>query len=116
MRKYETLVLLSPELAQEERQEIVENLGAIIAREGGEMRTVDDWGSRELAYPVKKLTRGYYVRLEYAGPGPVIAELERNIRINDGIMKFLTVKLDVDTEAAVETAPEAPAETAAEEE
>ena len=93
MGKYETLLLLSPELADENRQEILDNLSGIIARENGRMLDVDDWGMRDLAYPVKKQFRGHYVRLEFAGPGEVVTELERNIRIADGIFKFLTVKL-----------------------
>ena len=99
MRKYETLVLISPELAPENRKELVENLGAIVARQNGADFAVDDWGSRELAYPVRKFTRGYYVRLTYTGPAELVAELERNIRITEGLLKFITVKLDEDVEA-----------------
>ncbi len=90
---YETLVLLSPELAEENRTEILDTLTGIVGREGGNMVETDDWGMRVLAYPVEKQTRGYYVRLVYTAPGPLVAELERNIRITDGIFKFMTVKL-----------------------
>jgi len=90
---YETLVLLSPELAEENRKEILETLTGIVEREGGNMVETDDWGMRLLAYPVQKQTRGYYVRLVYDAPGALVAELERNIRITDGIFKFMTVKL-----------------------
>ena len=113
MRKYETLILLSPELAGDARQAVVENFVSIIEREGGNGVVVDNWGGRELAYPVKKLTRGYYVRLEYGAPNNVVAELERNIRIADGILKFITVKLDdqyAPAEATEEPQAEAPAE------
>ncbi|WP_320008199.1 30S ribosomal protein S6 [Maridesulfovibrio sp.] len=94
LRKYEVLLLLSPELASDSRKELVEGLIAIIDREGGKMDEIDDWGSRQLAYPVQNQTRGYYVRLVFNAPGPLVAELERNIRITDGIFKFVTVKLD----------------------
>ncbi|MFH1915328.1 MAG: 30S ribosomal protein S6 [Pseudomonadota bacterium] len=90
---YETLVLLSPELAEENRKEILTLLTTVVEREGGNMVETDDWGLRTLAYPVQKLTRGYYVRLVYDAPGNLVAELERNIRITDGIFKFMTVKL-----------------------
>ena len=90
---YETLVLLSPELAEENRTEILDNLTSIVDREGGKMVETDDWGMRLRAYPVEKQTRGYYVRLVYDAPGALVAELERNIRITDGIFKFMTVKL-----------------------
>ena len=90
---YETLVLLSPELAEENRKDILELLTTIVEREGGKMVETDDWGLRQLAYPVQKQARGYYVRLGYDAPGALVAELERNIRITDGIFKFMTVKL-----------------------
>ena len=101
MRKYETLLLLSPELASDARTALLESLKAVVEREGGKMTAEDHWGMRDLAYPVRKQMRGYYVRLEYAGPSPLVAELERNIRIADGIFKFVSVKLaDVAEEEA----------------
>lgn len=93
MRKFETLLLLSPELTGEGRTEIIDGVKAIIEREGGKVLLEDSWGMRDLAYPVQKHMRGFYIRLEFAAPGALIAELERNIRITDGIYKFVTVKL-----------------------
>ncbi|MBA4356168.1 MAG: 30S ribosomal protein S6 [Humidesulfovibrio sp.] len=93
LNNYETLLLMSPELAEENRKEILANLSGIIERDGGAITLVDDWGIKTLAYPVRKLTRGHYVRLEYAAPGALVAELERNVRITDGIFKFVTVRL-----------------------
>ncbi len=90
---YETLLLISPEMEEEGRTAIIENLTGLIEREGGAMVEVDDWGIRTLAYPVQKQSRGWYVRLVYDAPGALITELERIIRITDGIFKFLTVKL-----------------------
>jgi len=107
MRKYETLLLLSPELNAESKQTMIDGLVGVIEREQGSMLTVDDWGTRDLAYPVRKFVRGQYVRLEYAAPGQTVAELERIVRITDGIFKFVTVKL-ADTFAP--EAPAAPAE------
>ncbi|WP_243546888.1 30S ribosomal protein S6 [Pseudodesulfovibrio tunisiensis] len=89
---YETLLLLSPELAEENRNEILGTLTGIVEREGGKLVETDVWGTRDLAYPVQKQTRGFYVRLVYDAPGALISELERNIRITDGIFKFITVK------------------------
>jgi small subunit ribosomal protein S6 len=93
MRKFETLLLLSPELSSESRDALLESLTAVIEREGGAMLQTDHWGTRDLAYPVRKQMRGYYVRLEYTAPPQLIAELERNIRIAVGIFKFVSVKL-----------------------
>ncbi|GAB7078666.1 30S ribosomal protein S6 [Megalodesulfovibrio paquesii] len=100
MRKYENLLLFSPELGMDELSPIVENLKGVLEREGGTLTLIDDWGMKELAYPVRKFFRGHYVRLEFSAPSKAIAELERIIRITDGIMKFVTVKLDEHEEAA----------------
>ena len=100
MRKYETLLLLSPELAADAREGILSALTAVIEREQGTMTTADHWGMRDLAYPVHKQMRGYYVRLEYDAPSALIAELERNIRITDGIFKFTTMCLEDEKKAA----------------
>lgn len=94
MRQYEILLLFSPELGMDELTPIVENLKGILEREGGELTAIDDWGMKELAYPVRKFFRGHYVRLVFSAPGSAIAELERIIRITDGIMKFVTVVQD----------------------
>jgi small subunit ribosomal protein S6 len=91
--KYETLLLFDPELSVENRKEIQDNLAAVIDRDGGRVLEVDEWGMRDLAYPVRKVSRGFYTRLEFVLGAEFTAELERNIRIADGIFKFLTVKL-----------------------
>ncbi len=97
MRKFETLLLLSPELTIEERENALSAITNVIEREGGKIENADHWGMRDLAYPVQKQMRGYYVRYEYMAPAALIAELERIIRINRdsyGIFKFITVKLE----------------------
>ena len=93
MRKFETLLLLSPELSAETREGILTALTGV-------MEEVDHWGMRDLAYPVRKQMRGYYVRLVYQAPAELVAELERNVRITDGIFKFVTVKLAEEVEVA----------------
>ena len=93
MRKMETLLILSPELTAEEREAILGNLQSVIERKGGSLLLTDHWGMRDLAYPIHKQMRGYYARLEYAAPSDLVEELERIIRILDGIFKFMTVKL-----------------------
>ncbi len=102
MRKMETLLLLSPELTVEERETLLATLTGIISRENGEMLVADHWGMRDLAYPVQKQMRGYYVRLEYMAPNTLVAELERIIRITDGVFKFITVRLDEDSDVQTE--------------
>ena len=95
-----TLLLLSPELSAETREGILTALTGVVERENGVMEEVDHWGMRDLAYPVRKQMRGYYVRLVYQAPAELVAELERNVRITDGIFKFVTVKLAEEVEVA----------------
>ncbi len=102
MRKMETLVLFSPELTVEMREEQISNLCGVIKRENGEIIEVDQWGMRDLAYPVRKQMRGYYVRFEYMAPAKLVAELERIIRIQDDIYKFITIRLEDKVEVAQE--------------
>jgi len=104
MTRYEELLLLSPELGADECREIVNNLSAIVEREGGNVLKIDDWGVKDTAYPVRKFNRGRYIRMEMNLPGQAVAELERNVRITDGVFKFITVKL---AETPVETTEEA---------
>jgi small subunit ribosomal protein S6 len=96
------MLLLSPEFSTEKRESIIAVLTGVIEREGGVVTEVDNWGMRDLAYPVRKQMRGYYTRLKYQAPAVLVAELERNIRISDGIFKFMTVKL-ADTAVGEET-------------
>ena len=99
MRKFETLLLLSPELAADAREALLGTFTGVIERAGGRF-AADHWGMRDLAYPVRKQMRGYYVRLVYQAPAELVAELERNVRITDGIFKFVTVKLAEEVEVA----------------
>lgn len=98
MTRYEELLLMSPELSADECHAIVDNLSALIEREGGSIVKIDDWGLKDTAYPVRKFNRGHYVRMEMDLPGKAVAELERIVRITDGIFKFITVRLPKTTE------------------
>jgi len=94
LRRYETLILFNPDMENRERQEILEDLTKVVEEEyKGKWLVTDDWGVRELAYPVAKHTRGHYVRIEYGVPGCAIQEIERKLRLNEDVFKFLTVKL-----------------------
>jgi small subunit ribosomal protein S6 len=92
MNHYETLFVVKPTLTDEETKAQIEKTLAIITNEGGEIVTIDDMGMRKLAYPVEKNERGYYTVAYYKAAGTVIAELERQMRYNEDILKFMTVK------------------------
>ena len=100
MNHYETLFVVKPTLTEEEIKSQIEKVKAILEKEGAELVATDDMGMRKLAYPVQKHSRGYYTVLLFKAKGDVIAELERNLRINEEIIKFLTVKYNKTKEIA----------------
>jgi len=104
MRKYETLVLFSPEMNDEERNSALQNLKNVIEREKGQILSVDEWGMRDLAYPVRKMMRGFYVRLEFLLDSLAVQEFERHIRLTENIFKFVTVVLGKPDAVVVEEA------------
>ena len=121
MRRYETFVIINPDLSQEQREPLIGRIEELISQMDGFLVLADDWGERKLAYDIKKMGRGYYVRFDYCGLAPLVNEIERFLRIDDRALKYMTVLLneDVDLEKLKEekTAAEtAAAETAAAEE
>jgi len=104
MRRYETIFIADNDLSEEDRSPIFEKLKDLIQQHSGLIVMVDEWGSKKLAYEIKKKARGYYVRLDYCGSGFLVNEIERFFRIDDRILKYMTVLLDqdVDIEAVKE--------------
>lgn len=94
MRKYETFFIVDPDLADEVTAVIDEKLKNIVGSNGGDILDYTPWGKKKLAYPVQKRTRGAYVLMEYVGGPELVAELERNMRLDERILKFITVKLE----------------------
>ena len=100
MRRYETFVIIDPDLSQDQRQPLVGRVEELITQMNGFLVSTDDWGERKLAYNIKKKGRGYYVRFDYCGLAPLVNEIERFFRIDDRALKYMTVLLnrDVDLE------------------
>lgn len=113
MTKYESAILFDPELPEERRKEFLAKIEGIIASFGGEVIKQDDWGIRKLAYPIQKKHNAYYTFLIYSGRRGVVEEVERNIKIFDGVMRHMTSRVDVEIKpeaeapAAEETPPAA---------
>ena len=101
MKRYETVVIVDPDLSEEGRVPVFERIQEIIPQQGGALIEVDDWGAKRLAYEIKKKKRGFYSRIDYCGTGAVVDEMERFFRIDDRVMKYLTVVLaeEADPEA-----------------
>ena len=113
MRRYETFVIIDPDLSQEQREPLIGRVEELITQMDGFLVFADDWGERKLAYNIKKKGRGYYLRFDYCGLAPLVNEIERFFRIDDRALKYMTVLLneDVDLEKIKEekTAAEAAA-------
>ncbi len=90
---YETTIITRNELTDEALKLIQERMGTVVAQFDGTIVLHEDWGKKKLAYPIKKETRGHYTYLVYNGKPGVVHEVERNLRIHEHVLRFLTVTL-----------------------
>jgi small subunit ribosomal protein S6 len=98
MRRYESVVILDPELAEDDIKNLTERFRRLVGEFGGEIIKIEDWGFRRLAYLVKRKERGRYVFFDYVGVPALLAEMERQFKITEQVMKYLSVKLDDDVD------------------
>jgi small subunit ribosomal protein S6 len=103
-REYETIYVLRPDAGREASESIGTRVLDVIAKQHGSLTRVENWGYRKLAYPVRKHGRGVYVYLKYVGDGQLVSELERNLRLQDAVLKLQTVKLGKAVPAAAAAA------------
>ena len=92
MNNYETLYVLKPTLTDEETAANIAKIEEILVREGAEILATNNMGMRKLAYPVEKNERGVYTIIYFKAEGTVINELERNLKFNEEVIKYLTVR------------------------
>lgn len=92
-RLYEAVYILRPDLAKETSEKVAQRVAEVIEREGGTLTLVENWGRRPMSYEIQHHKRGVYVYINYLGDGALVAELERNFRLLDEVMRFQTVKL-----------------------
>jgi small subunit ribosomal protein S6 len=92
MRRYESVWVVNGDLPDEEVKSAIDKFSRIITSQGGTLVGLDEWGRRKLAYKIQGTTRGYYVLADFAGSSETIKELERNYRIDDRIIRYLTTK------------------------
>ena len=94
MRRYETIIITDPDLSPEQKDPVLERVADVINQGDGYLALTDEWGARKLAYEIKKRDRGYYIRFDFCGTGAVVNEMERFFRIDDRVLKYMTVLLD----------------------
>ncbi len=105
MRHYETTYILRPNLGEDQFTEIIERTNAIVTDDEGSIIDLDRLGIKKLAYEIKKETQGYYVYMNYAAHGTTVSEVERIFRIDDRLLRYLTIKLaDAIDEAGINEA------------
>lgn len=94
MKRYEVIAIAKVALPEEDITKIIERIENIIVKDHGVIAKTDKWGKRRLAYEINKEKEGYYFFFDFAGNGPMVSEIERNFKIDDRILKFITIKKD----------------------
>ncbi len=119
MKRYETLLVLNPELPEAQTRETIDRARRLLTEAGAEDFEIQEWGMRDLAYEIRKHKRGYYVLLEYRATAELVMELERNLKIADEVLRFISVaaaknlrKKAADSVAEGEESADAPQPTA----
>ena len=113
MRHYETLFIVTPDSSEEDLKAVATKIKGVVTGMNGIVASYDEQGRKKLAYSVKKQNKGYYVLMDYVGSADIVSELERNMRLDDRVLKYLTVKLadQVDPES-IESEKSEPTEQA----
>jgi small subunit ribosomal protein S6 len=105
---YETLFVVHPEKGPRVK-EFIEKFKKVIEGQAGTVSHVDEWGLRDLAYRIEKQGKGFYTLLQYRSPARAVEELERNLKLTDGVLRYLTVRTD-EANAASGPASKSPSE------
>lgn len=97
MPQYESIFIVRPSLSDEDTEKVVEKLKGVLQRTGASVLKQENWGKKRLAYEVRRERKGTYIYFNFTSPGDTVAELERSYRIEDAVIKFMTIKLDEET-------------------
>lgn len=93
MRRYETIFIISPDSSDDELKTIFEKFQTVVTNRTGQILSYEEQGRKKLAYDIKKHGKGHYVLMDYLGPADIVAEVERNLRLDERILAYITVKL-----------------------
>lgn len=94
LQTYEMTYIVNAVFSDDQIKDLIQRVDNFIKEGGGDIVEKEDWGSRRLAYPISKKRNGYYVNLVFTAPGTLIARLERAMDINEGILRYMTLKMD----------------------
>lgn len=99
-KEYETIYVLRPDVDADTADKVQGRVAEVVARDAGKLVKVEAWGRRKLAYPVAKHKKGVYVYVKYIGRGGLVQELERNLKLQDAVLKFQTIQTQDDVDVA----------------
>lgn len=91
---YETVFIARQDVSAKQVEDMAANFGKIVNDNGGKLKKTESWGLRNLAYRIKKNRKGHYTLLHFDAPPKAMAEMERNIRLNEDVLRFMTVRID----------------------
>ena len=94
MRNYESLYIVHPDVVGDDLTRVVDKFRTILEEQQVDILKLDNWGPKKLAYPIKKVGRGNYIQVLFSAAPEVVAEYERRLRLDEQILRFLTVRLD----------------------
>ncbi len=89
MKKYELLYILRPDLEEDARKKVVESLSDLLTKNGAKVNKTEEWGLKQLAYEIKKFTKGYYVLVKFEAEKAALDEFDRMTKINQNVLRFL---------------------------
>ena len=102
-KEYETIYILRSDVDADTAEKVQARVAEVVGRDNGKLVKVEAWGRRKLAYPVAKQKKGVYVYVKYVGRGGLVQELERNLKLQDVVLKFQTIQTQDDVDAAAVT-------------
>jgi len=94
MNSYELMFIVDPDVSDDALEKVLTKFKDVITKNGGDVLKVDDYGVKSLAYKINKKPQGHYFLCLFNGPGGFIVELERNLRIDENIMRFVVTRLE----------------------
>ncbi len=105
MNSYETIVVLKPDVKEEEKEKTINKIGEIITSNEGQIAQINKWGIKRMEYEVKGYREGFYVYVKFSGPGKLVALLNKNYLVTDTVIRFLTTRGKADISTSLETKP-----------
>ncbi len=100
MTEYETTMVMRPDLGGDAIEGTLDRVREVVKTQGGKLLAINHWGKKKLAFDIKKQSRGIYVHAQYLGQKGLVAELERNLRITDNILRYETIRVGRDVDPA----------------